>query len=1498
MIDCDNLLHPFQYDVGTSQRNRVMDDLLSSDTKADGRSLADLLEYFTQLSKQVKYYGPDESSSDWSFFYQRSLPFMLASIVNHKHTSSRKKFENFNRVFSNHYTKTGLQLLFQYVYEELVKKISDWFVELRGSGLAVEAGMEILIRDKLRQPVRNFIGLANTASSKLGIKKLDFEKLRNNTAWELEVTDFYSVTALPGQSRRMQMQALQSGLELIAPAFFNAIQESSKLASKSLGRSFLPLNEELQKNHSPHLGLLFAFLRLFRHLQNDLNKYSKKHLNFFYRDVLRIQPRDSVPDKVHVLFEIQSRLRSHLIASGLLVKDGKDLNKADMLFSLDDEIVVNKAQVRQVRTLFLNYRDVNQKPYLEGEYAAVDATKADGVKEDFEGDLKNWHTMGAEYSKYIDPEFKFEKKYPFARLGFAMGSQVLLLNEGRRTVMLSILCEVNSNCVDIPANAPINQADLFKLLRNAMKKRFVIVDKASIRKARLEGTSNDTLKKLCSLLPDLPPLDCCDGHAPGNIDEILALKEESVQLTFRQWTSFLQNYTPANPGDDIIASEQEALKLFFPEQRLFNIAFSGAKGWITPSRILKMQIRKVNPAPVFKIDIKCQLNAGEPAVTFYNKDVLGEDIGTTLPVVRVLLNPRIKLFYEPVGADSGCCLIKPWDRRPIAVSAYQILRNLSVVENLPAAVPYPYKRPIISVKVQGLKKLIVKSDESVLNVNSDMVAFGARPRIDSNFFIGCPEALLKRWNKFRVNIKWKGLPKYLIIQNNTATGIVIEDFFATYYKAYTDITKGIAEDYFNSDLFLMQPAYLHEGRWIDSVPIEKLLLNGIETSGTTTKTKLRTKYNFERIDFTNQFDETSVDEYLITELTPSTRNGFIRFTLKNRDFQHDRYSYILARQMFAFGKLPDLVYGAVYEGLTVADQKIEVISLDRVFDTIRDALVLLDPARLKIDMVAGEINAVPVGGQLTISQAIFDNMLENDGLIINPTPPFPNPLAPVFPDIPPEMYGARRLIALAQTEVLQKQYDKILDIKRKGVVIPNEPFTPVIREINADYSADAPLSDVQFIHLYPYTGTYKAEEISLKPSLLPSLCDEGNLFIGIEALVPGDNLNILFQMAEATADSEVVQKGVEWYYLSDNTWKPLRSQFEVLRDDTNNLTTSGIVKIATPGNMSITNTIMPAGLHWIRASVQRGSRAVSETRGIHTQAIKVTFTNDTANDKLRLAKPLTAQSISKLQVADAAVKKIEQPYDSFGGRIPEIKKAYYTRVSELLRHKEKAIQKWDYERLVLEAFPQVYKVKCINHSRGLDATTYTNDFPIAPGYVLIAVIPDLNVLSAGGSFQPKVPSSILDQIKTHLMKRATPFARISVENPRYEKVHICIKVQFSLGRDVNFYTQKLKDDIREFLAPWAVGSYSKLSFGQPIQRSDIIHFIERRNYIDFIVDLKLRHESDAAWPAETPVAILPHTPRSILFAGDIDVCVYDDRCGKANENVKSGVAQPLVDYCT
>ena len=92
MIDCKNLIHPFKNDPGTSQRNRIDPELLTSKTSIDNRSLADLLDFFVQLSRHVQYYDENLNISDWQSFFATSLPFNLAAIAKYNGKQAAEKF--------------------------------------------------------------------------------------------------------------------------------------------------------------------------------------------------------------------------------------------------------------------------------------------------------------------------------------------------------------------------------------------------------------------------------------------------------------------------------------------------------------------------------------------------------------------------------------------------------------------------------------------------------------------------------------------------------------------------------------------------------------------------------------------------------------------------------------------------------------------------------------------------------------------------------------------------------------------------------------------------------------------------------------------------------------------------------------------------------------------------------------------------------------------------------------------------------------------------------------------------------------------------------------------------------------------------------------------------------------------------------------------------------------------------------------------------------------
>ncbi|MBK6931919.1 MAG: hypothetical protein IPH12_14060 [Saprospirales bacterium] len=319
---------------------------------------------------------------------------------------------------------------------------------------------------------------------------------------------------------------------------------------------------------------------------------------------------------------------------------------------------------------------------------------------------------------------------------------------------------------------------------------------------------------------------------------------------------------------------------------------------------------------------------------------------------------------------------------------------------------------------------------------------------------------------------------------------------------------------------------------------------------------------------------------------------------------------------------------------------------------------------------------------------------------------------------------------------------------------------------------------------------------------------------------------------------------------------------------------TGIMTIQLPQDISDKgHTIMPPGLFWIRASAATNTIAVSETIGIHAQAARATARLTGRHDVKRLQSPLPPASVSKLSEVDFNVKKIEQPYASFDGRMPELEGHFYTRASELLRHKGRGHTPTDYELLILEAFPKIYKAKCISHTLGLSAHEYARDLEVAPGFIVMAVIPDLTKLIPGDLLEPRAPVSLLDNIAKYLHTRVSPFARIKVLNSRYEKIDVNITVRLTPGKPQDYYAKQLQTDLTRFFAPWYLGDSEKLAFGQNVYFSDVVGFVENLDYVDHIIDLQL------IGPCEQSGSVIrPLTARSILTSGTICIVIDIDDC--------------------
>ena len=446
--------------------------------------------------------------------------------------------------------------------------------------------------------------------------------------------------------------------------------------------------------------------------------------------------------------------------------------------------------------------------------------------------------------------------------------------------------------------------------------------------------------------------------------------------------------------------------------------------------------------------------------------------------------------------------------------------------------------------------------------------------------------------------------------------------------------------------------------------------------------------------------------------------------------------------------------------------------------------------------------------------------------------------------------------------------------------LPQEPFAPEIQSIALNYIAttaktnfngktlnDYVDEEVEFFH-YGAFGQMREHAFAKSQNpflnnhlvkLLPEYDNEGEFFIGFSGLHAEDAACVLFQVAEGSANPDKLKADLKWSVLCDNYWKDLTNE-DFIFDTTNNFLASGIIKFIIPREATTTNTIMPDGFLWLKAAITKDSDAVCNLIDVQSNAAISIFDNQD-NDSSHFADPLAANTINQLKTEIGSIKNVKQPYASFGGRVQENNNAFYTRVSERLRHKERSITLWDYERLILQHFPKVHKVKCINHA---SAKSYYD-----PGNVLIVVVPDLTNQNAVNIFQPKVDKNTLDEIYTFLQKHTSSWVEAHVSNPYYERVKISVRIKLKKGFEFNFYEKIIDRQLQEFLSPWIKNAGSDIYFGGKITTSMIIKFLENLEFVDFITDLYLFHSTDNGNSFMRTVNVLEASgPASILVSHD------------------------------
>ena len=180
----------------------------------------------------------------------------------------------------------------------------------------------------------------------------------------------------------------------------------------------------------PHLALFLSFLELYKQPQEILNRLVGRHLDFHYRDILRLNNKPAVPDKAHVLVELKKQSPPVSISAADVFSAGKDTSGVELIYAPTSETIINTSKVDSLRSIF-----VDGTGHGTVRYAPI-ANSSDGLGGKLPADEPKWQGFG-------------HQNLPPAEAGFAIASPVLRMREGERKIFLKLtLNGANSTRLD------------------------------------------------------------------------------------------------------------------------------------------------------------------------------------------------------------------------------------------------------------------------------------------------------------------------------------------------------------------------------------------------------------------------------------------------------------------------------------------------------------------------------------------------------------------------------------------------------------------------------------------------------------------------------------------------------------------------------------------------------------------------------------------------------------------------------------------------------------------------------------------------------------------------------------------------------------------------------------------------------------------------------------------------------------------------------------------
>ncbi len=1220
---------------------------------------------------------------------------------------------------------------------------------------------------------------------------------------------------------------------------------------------FVLYPEKTKKLSKPHLALFVSFLQLLGFVKEQLNGFTKKHLDFYYYEVLGLSKKAAVPDLVNVIIELAGDVKDVLVEKGTLLSAGKDSLGKELLYKTVRDTVINRAQAETIKTLFVDKKTTGLAAAIEEVREAKFRSKGDADAA-FGSLLKlalGKPAPGDDLPLYniIDCDIPFDPERLMADLasvdpGWVSNATAYLNN----AMQLSV--ENFSFVLKTYQNERATAADWSRvenILDSAYKAGLKKNRREQLKKRHRSDAANGFLTMLKEALGDPAPGDNLPAYKTG--DKTLDLDALFADINSGDGS---RERTAAAYINDEMHLSAESFKIIYRAYRS-NTEPTGEE-WNKVYNLLEEAARtkrkETLPSPILTIwrNIYAVGDARASAFNPYGQE--GKN-NLQFNTFGKFATAAEKTATKPVSigfAVSSPQLVLTEGKRTITLT-------IALKEDTPVEDKSPDELQSFSFFIsheKGWRQAAAKSiaagrfmagppvaelSATISNsriVRTDKGSFDSQA--DKNRLIADTDGKVYRIAAIN-DAKQAALSLVYTLKNKPGKPVMLEP--AAIYANAIQVVLELDEDF---------PPVKAPGADSDLIsikspdPVVCMVLN-------------------------NDSDQTAYPLYKDWKLDKLMVSVSVE-DIRAIRLQNDNATLNPKKPFNPFGAFPHTGDTLYFGHSEICEKKLDTLQLNLTWlnppanfgvhygnyhRVLKNTLVLnentlTNSAFNAVIRLVDKNALIPLAEKTSLfsaGDATIENRIElSPARAISTYNPTYRYIRQVSVDADDEVVNWDRYFSLelGSPDFQHELYPSLLtkqafsDAETKALTL-NLPYTPRLKTFTIGYSAHfevgvttgTALPGDRIFHITPFgfkplavgTGDGPVKRVYF----FPYFENEGELLIGLSRLAPPQNLTLLFQMAEGSANPDREPVPVAWSYLSQNEWKAL-SGTRLLQDTTNGLLNTGIIELSLPDDATATDTLLTGGLHWLRASIPANADAFPDTVEICTQVVEAIFHNQ-QNEHTHLETHLPAGSIKSTIDTLPEISKIVQPYTSSKGKPAEKDTVFYNRVSERLRHKGRALSMWDYERLVLEQFPEVYKAKCMPAD--------INGNTVSPGTVDVIVIPDIKGKLPFNPFQPKVPANTVHQIQQYLDQRIPAFATVRVKNPAYRQIKTRFAVKMKKGCNEGFYLPRLHEELKRYLAPWAYDEGADIVLGGKVYGNVIVNFIAERPYIDYVAGMKL-----------------------------------------------------------